>query len=47
MEQNRETRNKPTHIWLIHNRKAKNIHWKKHSLFNIYVGKTGQPHAKV
>ena len=35
MEHNRETRNKPTHLWSINLRqRSKNIQWRKDSLFS-------------
>ena len=46
--QKRELRNKPIYIQIIYNRGAKNIQWRKNSLFNTIngAGKTGQPYAK-
>ena len=35
MEQNREPRNKPTHLWSInYNKGGKNIQWRKDSFFS-------------
>lgn len=46
MEQNREPRNKFTHVWTIYDKGENNIQWKKDNFFNIKVGKSGQPHVK-
>ena len=46
MEQNRESRNKPTHLCqLFYNKKVKNIQWRKDSLFSKGVWKAGQLHV--
>ena len=35
MEQNREPRKKPMHLWSInYDKEGKNIQWREHSLFN-------------
>ena len=44
---NKEPRNKPTHIWLISDKGAKNIQWGERTVSSIDVArKTGQPYAK-
>ena len=34
VEQNKEPRNKPTHLWTVFDKRGKNIQWRKDSLFN-------------
>ena len=48
MEQKREPRNKPTHLWSINSGQSihKYTQWRKDSLFNSGPGKTGQLYAK-
>ena len=45
MEWNQEPRNTPMHTWLVYYKGAKNIHWRKDSVFSR-VWKTGQPYTK-
>ena len=40
VEQNGEPRNKPTHIWSIYNKGAKNMQWRKNSFFNKWYRET-------
>ena len=45
MQQSREPRNKPTHLWLVNLQKGgENIQWGKVFSANS-VGKVGQPHV--
>ena len=45
-EQNREPRNGQLYGQLIFNKAGKNTQWKKDSLFNSGVQKTGKQHAE-
>lgn len=46
MEQNRESKNKLIYGQVIFEKGAKTTQWRKDSLCNHYVGKTGYSHAK-
>ena len=47
MEQNREPRNKPTHIWSTDlGQKCQEHTMEKYSVFNKWCWKTEYPHAK-